>query len=145
MTLKCNLVYNRTGGILKTILITGKNIMDIKQKAVLLMKEKGVVIAKLTEQTKFNPISIDLDLSKIIYCNSCKMWFDSGKGWFAKSKKMDSNELPTCPNCNAPLMEIEKDKFFKNNSKQFSEVMKYEWPDGPFWKDNIVVDTADNN
>lgn len=68
----------------------------------------------------------------VIYCSRCEMWFDTKNGWKTHRSK---SGLPLCPNCLAPLFQIESDEFYKNNSERLDLVMTWEWPNGSLWKE----------
>jgi NAD-dependent SIR2 family protein deacetylase len=73
-----------------------------------------------------------------VYCTHCQMWFDTDKGWQAKKAPAPFN-IPVCPCCGAPLLQMEYDDFIQNNKEhgRLEEVMTWEYPDGSFWANRI--------
>jgi len=72
---------------------------------------------------------------KAVYCIHCKMWFDTKKGWQAKRAPAPFN-IPVCPCCGAPLMEVSYKNFIRQNTEQgrLDEVLTWEYPNGDYWK-----------
>jgi hypothetical protein len=70
-----------------------------------------------------------------VYCTSCPMWFNTGKGWYAKETL---SGLPLCPACGSVLMQLPIPLFIKRNKEQGEKRMKliktWEWPNGSYWK-----------
>lgn len=82
-----------------------------------------------------------MDERLAVFCTHCKMWFDTAKGWQAKSAPRPFS-IPVCPCCGAPLMELEYDKFIQQNKERIDEVMTWEYPNGSFWREaNHVQNT----
>ena len=68
-----------------------------------------------------------------VYCLNCQMWFDTKKGWQAKTS--GNGITPLCPCCKCVLMQIDYKIFIDQNKKEgrLDEVMTWEYPDGSFW------------
>ncbi len=96
--------------------------------------ELALMVAKYVKNTKYGGMR---NLNRlVIYCSHCPMWFDTKNGW--KAEKSPITGIPICPNCGAPLFEIEARDFYKQylgqGKKKYEEVMTWEWPNGSYWK-----------